>query len=150
MRHDHVAAGADIVDVGGESTRPGSERVPVEVDHEPVAAELVADVEQRIADRLAEQLENARVQGATVATGGERQGNAFTPTVLTGVTPENDAYREEFFGPVAAVYRVEDEDAAITIANDTPYGLGSYLFTTDAEQALRVADRIEAGMVYVN
>ncbi|ROP72665.1 NAD-dependent succinate-semialdehyde dehydrogenase [Curtobacterium sp. PhB115] len=102
------------------------------------------------ADRLQEQLASAVAQGATLVTGGTRQGNAFVPTVLTDVSPENDAYREEFFGPVAAVYRVEDEDAAITIANDTPYGLGSYLFTTDADQALRVADRIEAGMVYVN
>ncbi len=66
------------------------------------------------------------------------------------VTPDNDAYREEFFGPVAAVHRVADEDAAIQLANDTPFGLGSYLFTTDPDQALRVADRIEAGMVYVN
>ncbi|GGL11324.1 succinate-semialdehyde dehydrogenase/glutarate-semialdehyde dehydrogenase [Curtobacterium luteum] len=102
------------------------------------------------ADRLEEQLRHAVDQGASVVTGGERRGNAFTPTVLTDVTPDNDAYREEFFGPVAAVHRVADEDAAIAIANDTPFGLGSYLFTTDPEQALRVADRIEAGMVYVN
>ena len=77
-------------------------------------------------------------------------GQRLPPTVLTDVTPDNDAYREEFFGPVAAVYRVADEDDASRLANDTPYGLGSYLFTTDADQALRVADRIEAGMVYVN
>jgi succinate-semialdehyde dehydrogenase / glutarate-semialdehyde dehydrogenase len=102
------------------------------------------------ADRLEAQLAAAKEQGATVVTGGERRGNAFTPTVLTGVTPDNDAYREEFFGPVAAVHRVADEDAAVELANDTPFGLGSYLFTTDPDQALRVADRIEAGMVYVN
>jgi succinate-semialdehyde dehydrogenase / glutarate-semialdehyde dehydrogenase len=119
-----------------DPTQPGAELGPLS---SPAAA-----------DRLQEQLTAATAQGATVVTGGQRQGNAFTPTILTGVTPDNDAYREEFFGPVAAVYRVEDEDAAVTIANDTPYGLGSYLFTTDAEQALRVADRIDAGMVYVN
>ena len=102
------------------------------------------------ADRLQEQLDAARQQGATVVTGGERRGNAFTPTILTGVTPENDAYREEFFGPVAVVHRVTGEDDAVRLANDTPFGLGSYLFTTDHDQALRVADRIEAGMVYVN
>ncbi|MBE7162875.1 MAG: aldehyde dehydrogenase family protein, partial [Williamsia herbipolensis] len=102
------------------------------------------------ADRLEDQIRRAVEQGATLVTGGERLGNAFTPTVLTGVTPSNDAYREEFFGPVAVVHRVTDEDDAVRLANDTEYGLGSYLFTTDAEQALRVADRIEAGMVYVN
>ena len=70
--------------------------------------------------------------------------------MLTDVTPEMDAYREEFFGPVGVVYRVADEDEAVTLANDTPFGLGSYVFTTDEEQAERVADKIEAGMVYVN
>ena len=61
-----------------------------------------------------------------------------------------DAYREEFFGPVGVVYRVADEDEAVAIANDTSFGLGSYVFTTDEEQAARVADKIDAGMVYVN
>ena len=70
--------------------------------------------------------------------------------MLTGITPDMDAYGEEFFGPVGTVYRVADEEEAIEIANGTGYGLGSYVFTTDAEQAQRIADRIEAGMVYVN
>ena len=70
--------------------------------------------------------------------------------MLTGVTPEMDAYREEFFGPVGVVYRARDEDEAVAIANATPFGLGSYVFTTDPAQAERVADRIDAGMVYVN
>jgi succinate-semialdehyde dehydrogenase/glutarate-semialdehyde dehydrogenase len=85
-------------------------------------------------------------QGATVVTGGSRDGAYYPPTVLTGVTPEMEAYREEFFGPVGVVYRVADEDAAVTLANDTSFGLGSYVFSNDPEQAARVADRIEAGM----
>ena len=102
------------------------------------------------ADRLEDQLKRAVAQGATLVAGGERKGNYFGGTVLTDVTPDNDAYREEFFGPVAVVYKVGSEAAAVELANDTPYGLGSYLFTTDSEQALRVADQIEAGMVFVN
>ncbi len=102
------------------------------------------------AERLEEQVERALAQGATLAAGGGREGNFVKTAVLTGVTPDNDAYHEEFFGPVAQVFRVADEDAAIELANDTPYGLGSYVFTTDEEQALRVADRIEAGMVFIN
>ncbi|GAA4173794.1 NAD-dependent succinate-semialdehyde dehydrogenase [Gryllotalpicola koreensis] len=102
------------------------------------------------ADRLDDQVQRAVAQGATVALAGSRDGRFFTPTVLTGVTPDNDAYREEFFGPVAVVYRAADEDDAVRIANDTPFGLGSYVFTTDAEQANRVADRLDVGMVYVN
>ncbi|MGO2519335.1 MAG: NAD-dependent succinate-semialdehyde dehydrogenase [Microbacterium sp.] len=102
------------------------------------------------ASRLQEQIDTAVAQGATLRTGGTREGTFFAPTVLTDVTAEMDVYREELFGPAAVVYRVADEDAAVRLANDTSYGLGSYLFTTDAAQAERVADQIEAGMVYVN
>ncbi|MGI8572820.1 MAG: NAD-dependent succinate-semialdehyde dehydrogenase [Solirubrobacteraceae bacterium] len=101
-------------------------------------------------DRLEDQVKRAVDQGAKLVAGGERDGNFFDTTILTDITPENDAYREEFFGPVASVYRVGSEDEAIRLANDTPFGLGSYVFTNDHEQALRVADRIEAGMVFVN
>jgi succinate-semialdehyde dehydrogenase/glutarate-semialdehyde dehydrogenase len=102
------------------------------------------------AERLQEQVDTAVSQGATLLTGGTREGAFFAPTVLADVTPAMDVYREELFGPVAVVYRVADEDAAVALANDTSFGLGSYVFTTDAEQAERVANGIEAGMVYVN
>lgn len=102
------------------------------------------------AENLEEQLQRAETQGATIVLRGHRDGAFFSPSVLTDVSPQSDAYREEFFGPVAAIYRVESESEAVQVANDIPYGLGSYLFTKDAEQALRVADLIEAGMVYVN
>ncbi len=102
------------------------------------------------ADRLQDQLDRAIKGGATVVAGGERDGNFFSPTVLTDVKPDNDAYREELFGPVAVVYHVGSEDEAVALANDTPFGLGSYLFTTDPKQAERVANKIDAGMVYVN
>ncbi|TDN91962.1 NAD-dependent succinate-semialdehyde dehydrogenase [Microbacterium sp. BK668] len=102
------------------------------------------------AERLAEQVDRAVSQGATLVTGGKRDGAFYAPTVLTDVTSEMDAYREEFFGPVGVVYKVADEDEAVKVANDTPFGLGSYLFTTDQKQAERVADKIDAGMVYVN
>lgn len=101
-------------------------------------------------EHLQSQVDKAVAQGATLLTGGTREGNFFAPTVLTDVTPDMDAYHEELFGPVAVLYRVADEDAAVKLANDTPFGLGSYLFTTDPEQAERVANKIEAGMVYVN
>jgi succinate-semialdehyde dehydrogenase/glutarate-semialdehyde dehydrogenase len=102
------------------------------------------------AETLADQVERAVAQGAKVVAGGERNGTFFPSTVLVDITPENDAYREEFFGPVAQVYRAGSEDEAIEIANDTPFGLGSYVFTNDPEQAERVANALETGMVYVN
>jgi succinate-semialdehyde dehydrogenase/glutarate-semialdehyde dehydrogenase len=102
------------------------------------------------AERLEDQLRRAVDQGARLVAGGERKGNFFSPAVLTDITPDNDAYREEFFGPVAQVYRVRSEEDAVELANDTPFGLGSYVMTTDPEQALRVADKLEAGMVFIN
>jgi succinate-semialdehyde dehydrogenase/glutarate-semialdehyde dehydrogenase len=101
-------------------------------------------------ERLADQVKRAVDQGATLVAGGEHDGNFFETTILTGITPENDAYREEFFGPVASVYRVADEAEAVKLANDTPFGLGSYVATNDAEQGVRVANQIDAGMVFVN
>ena len=102
------------------------------------------------ADRLEDQVKRAVDAGAEVVAGGNREDNFFEPTILTGIEPGADASQEEFFGPVAQVYRVGSEDEAVELANQTPFGLGSYVQTTDAEQGERVADRIEAGMVYVN
>ena len=104
----------------------------------------------RAAETLDEQVKRAVENGAKLVRGGGRNGAFFETTVLTEVAPGNPASQEEFFGPVAQVYRAKDEDEAVRIANDTPFGLGSYLYTTDKEQASRVADRIEAGMVFVN
>jgi succinate-semialdehyde dehydrogenase / glutarate-semialdehyde dehydrogenase len=102
------------------------------------------------ADRLEKQVQEALDKGARLVAGGGREGNFFKTAVIADLTPDNPGYREEFFGPVAQVYKVGSEDEAVTLANDTPYGLGSYVFTTDEDQALRVADQIEAGMVFIN
>ncbi|WP_111510497.1 NAD-dependent succinate-semialdehyde dehydrogenase [Mycobacterium kyogaense] len=99
------------------------------------------------AERLEDQVKRAVDAGANLTSGGERNGAHFPPGVLTDMPRD---YREELFGPVASVYKVADEQEAVELANDTPFGLGSYVFTTDGEQAKRVADKIEAGMVFVN
>jgi succinate-semialdehyde dehydrogenase/glutarate-semialdehyde dehydrogenase len=101
-------------------------------------------------ERLDDQVRRAVDGGARIVGGGIREGNFYRPAVLTGMTPDNPAYSEELFGPVASVYRVSSEDEAVQLANDTPYGLGSYVMTDDPEQALRVADNLETGMVFVN
>jgi succinate-semialdehyde dehydrogenase / glutarate-semialdehyde dehydrogenase len=102
------------------------------------------------ADRLDDQVKRAVAAGAEVLIGGTRNGNFYEPTILTGIKPGDAASQEEFFGPVAQVYRVASEEEAIALANDTQYGLGSYVISNDPAQAERVADQIEAGMVYVN
>lgn len=120
--------------------------------HERVAAAATGAPLSSLAaaEDLAEQVDAAVAGGAHLVTSGQRNG-AFHPVgVLTGVTPDNPAYHQEFFGPVAMVFRAADEDDAVRIANDTPYGLGSYVYTTDPEQADRVASALDVGMVFVN
>ena len=104
----------------------------------------------KAAEGLDEQVKRAVEHGATLVHGGSRDGAFFQTTVLTDVSSDNPASKEEFFGPVAQVYRAADEGDAVRIANDIPFGLGSYVYTTDAAQADRDADAIEAGMVFVN
>jgi len=102
------------------------------------------------AANLAAQVDRAVAAGASLATAGQRNGCFFPTGVLTNVDSSNPVYREELFGPVAQVYRAKDEADAIRIANDTPYGLGSYVFTTDQAQAIRVANALDTGMVFIN
>ena len=104
----------------------------------------------KAAEILDDQVKRAVDHGAKLVHGGTRNGAFFPTTVLTDLTADNPASKEEFFGPVAQVYRARDEADAVRIANDIPYGLGSYVYTTDNDQAMRVADAIEAGMVFVN
>ena len=102
------------------------------------------------ADRLSAQVDAAVAGGARFVSAGQRSGAFFPPGVLTNMAPTNPSYNEELFGPVATIHKVTSEAEAIELANDTPFGLGSYVFTTDPDQAARVADAIQAGMVYVN
>ncbi|TPW72955.1 NAD-dependent succinate-semialdehyde dehydrogenase [Schumannella sp. 10F1B-5-1] len=103
------------------------------------------------AERLDGQVKRAIENGATALLEPQpRQGTQFFPGVLADIDRANPAFGEEFFGPVASLYRVHSEDEAIEVANGTDFGLGSYVFTPDEEQALRVADRIESGMVFIN
>jgi len=99
------------------------------------------------------QVNEAKSHGATVLLGGSRVGEVgafLEPTVLTNVKPENPAYKQEFFGPVALIFPAKDEDEAVAIANDSPFGLGGSVYSKDVERAKRVASRIETGMVFIN
>jgi len=111
---------------------------------------------QADADLLAElheQVKRSVEAGATVLAGGDpldREGAFYPPTVLTDVPEGCPADDEETFGPVAAVYEVDDEAEAIAKANDTRFGLGASLWTEDRERGQRLARRVEAGCVYIN
>ena len=103
--------------------------------------------------QLLKQVDAAVSNGAKVVLGGkriDRPGSFMQPTILTDVKPENPAFREEFFGPVALFFRVKDEDEAVALANDSDFGLGGYVFTKDEARGQRVASRVDTGMMFVN
>lgn len=102
---------------------------------------------------LVKQVEGAISKGAKVILGGkriERPGSFMEPTILTGITPDNPAFREEFFGPVALFFRVKNEEEAIALANDSDFGLGGSVFTKDVARGRRVASQVDTGMMFIN
>jgi acyl-CoA reductase-like NAD-dependent aldehyde dehydrogenase len=104
-------------------------------------------------DALERQVQDSVQRGAHAALGGHRvqgKGYFFEPTILTDVDPDMPAFREETFGPVAAVIRARDEQHALQLANDTDFGLGANIWTRDVERGQRLAREIEAGSVFVN
>ncbi len=110
-----------------------------------IDAQALAKVEAHIADALA--------HGARVLTGGRRHargGNFFEPTVLAGVTGAMRVAREETFGPVAPLFRFQDEDEAVAMANATEFGLAAYFYSRDVGRCFRVGEALEYGMVGIN
>ena len=104
-------------------------------------------------DDLERQVNKSVAMGARVLTGGKRidgAGNYFQPTVLADVRSGMPVYKEETFGPVAAVIRVKDEEEALKVANDSEFGLGSAIWTKDVDRGRKLAERVEAGMVFIN
>jgi acyl-CoA reductase-like NAD-dependent aldehyde dehydrogenase len=104
-------------------------------------------------DNLARQVEQSARQGARIVVGGgqpEGRGYFYAPTILDNVTPEMPAFREETFGPAAALIRAKDPQHAVVLANDSIYGLGASLWTRDLDLARQLARQIEAGSVFVN
>lgn len=104
-------------------------------------------------ETLTQQVNEAVEKGAKLHLGGkpaERDGNFFEPTILTHITRDNPAYFEEFFGPVAQMYVVNNDEEAVRLANDSNFGLGGAIFSRNIDRAKQMASRIETGMVYIN
>ncbi|HEY7859012.1 MAG TPA: NAD-dependent succinate-semialdehyde dehydrogenase [Candidatus Nanopelagicales bacterium] len=123
----------------GDPTDPGTSYGPL--------------VSEQAAQGLMAQVDDAVAKGATVRTGGKRPegpGAFVEATVLTDVTEDMRAFREELFGPVAVVYRVSGPDEAVKLANDTPFGLGGCVYTADSGLAMEIANRLDTGMVWIN
>ena len=123
----------------GNGVEPGVVQGPL------IDMKAVAKIEEHIAD--------ARAKGGEVLTGGKRHalgGQFFEPTVLAGATADMLVAKEETFGPLAPIFPFDTEDEAIALANDTEFGLASYFYSRDIGRVMRVAERLEAGMVGVN
>jgi len=108
---------------------------------------------EEAAAKIADQVKRAEAGGAKILLGGKRMeqpGAYMEATVITNMLPDNPVYYEEFFGPVAVLFKVKNEQAAIDLANDSPFGLGGSVFTQDIERGKRVADQIDTGMVFIN
>lgn len=120
---------------------------------DPQRGEFYSLSSEDAAKRLKEQIDTAVAQGANLEAGGNRLDKAgawLEPTILTGLTPEMDAYHEELFGPVMMVYKADSESEALAIANDSDFGLGGSVFSTDEEQAKAFGEKMQVGMVAVN
>ncbi|MFC4334474.1 NAD-dependent succinate-semialdehyde dehydrogenase [Salininema proteolyticum] len=110
-------------------------------------------IDEAAVEKVTGLVDDAAERGATVLTGGsavDGPGHFYRPTVLADVPPDARMGQEEIFGPVAPISVFDTEDEAVRVANDTEYGLVSYLYTSDVKRALRVAERLEAGMVGLN
>ena len=110
-------------------------------------------IDEAAQEKVTSLVTDAVDRGATVLTGGaapEGEGYFFTPTVLTGVSQDARMASEEIFGPVAPLTPFSTEEEAVAAANNTPFGLVSYVYTTNLQRALRVAEALESGMVGLN
>ena len=133
-----LAEATDALQVGNGMT-DGVEQGPI-IDDQGLA-------------KIKRHVEDAVDKGATLLTGGKSHalgGTFFEPTVLTGMTSDMQLFREETFGPVAALFKFSDEDDAIAMANDSEFGLAAYLFTENAARLFRVSEALEFGIVAVN
>jgi succinate-semialdehyde dehydrogenase/glutarate-semialdehyde dehydrogenase len=110
-------------------------------------------VDDKQRDKVAELVQDAADAGARVVTGGSTTGDKgffYQPTVLADVPSRARVFHEEIFGPVAPVTTFTTDDEAVTLANDTEYGLVAYAFTTDLSRAIRVSEELETGRVGIN
>ena len=101
-------------------------------------------------ERIQEDVRKTVEQGAELVAGGESEGNVMQPTILINVTNDMPTANHEMFGPVASIIKVADEDAAVEVANGSPYGLSGSLFTTDIHRGVELAKRVETGMIHIN
>ncbi|MEZ5811835.1 MAG: aldehyde dehydrogenase [Rhizobiaceae bacterium] len=120
------------------------------IDPRSTECVLGSMITEQAAQRVKGLIDDAQLNGAALAAGGRQDGVFVDPVVLDHVTPAMRIYHEESFGPVASIVRVGDEEEAVSVANDTEYGLAAAVFSRDVTRALAIAERLECGICHIN
>jgi vanillin dehydrogenase len=141
----HRAVAAALVEKLAEKARTLVAASPADA-----SAALGALVSPQAAERVGALIDDARAKGATIITSGETKGAVMQPVIVDGISKQMKLYADESFAPVVTVQRVDDDDEAIRVANDSEFGLSSAIFSRDIARALELAKRIESGICHIN
>ncbi|UPK46325.1 aldehyde dehydrogenase family protein [Paenibacillus pabuli] len=149
MALNRIIVHADIYDKFVESFVTKTKKIQAgdPSDAQTLVGPLIREKE---VERLLDLIKGAEAEGATLLLGGTSKGSVLEPTVLADVKQDQHIVQQELFGPVAVIMKAQDEQEAVRLANDTPYGLSGSLFTGNLERGYQVAQQIESGMVHVN
>lgn len=148
MSTERIIIEKDIADEFTERLKARAESLPVGDPTNPATA-IGPLINDRAVERVQAHVDEAVAAGATLVAGGNHDGLVYSPTVVSGVTPEMRLFSEQTFGPVAPIVVVDNAEEAIAVANNSMYGLSSGILTTDFNQALDMAMRLETGMVHI-
>ncbi|WP_407941198.1 aldehyde dehydrogenase [Neoaquamicrobium microcysteis] len=149
MSTERLIVHEDLVGAFVEKLRAKAERMTVGDPGKP-DSKIGPMISEQAANRVKALVDDALMKGAKLIAGGRQDGAYLDATILDGVTPNMRIYYEETFGPVASVIRYSDVDEAVSIANDTEYGLSAAVFGRDVARALNVAQRLETGICHIN
>ncbi|MEL0611886.1 aldehyde dehydrogenase [Marinomonas arenicola] len=148
MSTERLIVDAAVADIFVEKLVARASQLPWGNPREDVA--LGALVNPNVADKMQELITDALEKGATLACGGDNNGALFSATLLDGVTANMRIYKEESFGPVKSIIRVNGDEEALKVANDSEYGLSSAVFSQDINRAINFAGKIESGICHIN
>ena len=149
MSTERIVVDESIADAFVEKFRVRADAIRANDPRDPKCV-LGAMITEQAAQRIKGLIDDAAMKGATLVTGGRQEGVFVDPAILDNVSPAMRIYHEESFGPVASVIRVSGEDEAVSVANDTEYGLAAAVFSRNVSRALAIAQRLESGICHIN